>query len=56
MTHESTLPELQIPAADAVPHGQTTNPKQVQAHVASDHPDLVETYTREKISEIAEVR
>jgi predicted small metal-binding protein len=28
--------------------------EQVQAHVASDHPDLVDTYTREKILEIAE--
>ena len=28
--------------------------EQVQAHVASDHPDLVEAYTREKILEIAE--
>ena len=28
--------------------------EQVQARVASDHPDLVDTYTREKILEIAE--
>jgi predicted small metal-binding protein len=28
--------------------------EQVQAHVASDHPDLVDTYTRDKILEIAE--